>query len=506
MLVEYILAVMKKAVVLPNMEDGTFTGEIPGFSGLTSTATSEEDCRESLQKVLEQWVVFRASQDLDLPDISGLRIDIPKSEINTRRLERIQQLEREIEAIRLEIGGINKPATFWSKADRLNTWYKNYFPLITACIGVIVIVIAYFVYRVKPWQTYQDNLTKQVVTDYYRELGDRFMNYGEFDAAAEAYQEALNIDKYDTKSNTGLRTAQIFQPQKGDAFSSPVATDVRLVALYQTLGNKKEYAHLVLNSEGINLRRQRDCSGAKDKFQQAINRNASFVDAYNQLGYTNLILDEVDIGVATANFESARDRDPNHSQVYAPTLRDLGYCYLVQGRVDEAIQYLSEAHNRLGRAEISIKLGDAYRNQRNLQQAHYYHQLSLDGIDNVVEADERYYLGPATFVYLLEGKSQKAFVQAEDRNQYKVLALYTLSFDNALDKDFAQASRRFDEAFKLDANHLYSKFVAYQIQSLKTVPGLIPSDGQIMIWFDRRLKGLNSIEPFDERVSKMCDK
>ena len=62
MLLEYIQAAMKKAryEILP--DDNTFYGEIPGFDGVYANADTLEGCREELEEVLEEWLLFRISR------------------------------------------------------------------------------------------------------------------------------------------------------------------------------------------------------------------------------------------------------------------------------------------------------------------------------------------------------------------------------------------------------------------------------------------------------------
>ena len=76
MLTAYIQAAMRQAKyeILP--DDGTFYGEIPGFQGVYANATTLEACRDELQEVLEEWILFRVSRRLDLPAIGGLRLAI----------------------------------------------------------------------------------------------------------------------------------------------------------------------------------------------------------------------------------------------------------------------------------------------------------------------------------------------------------------------------------------------------------------------------------------------
>ncbi len=71
MLRNYIREAMRKAHYEILEDDGTFYGEIPGFQGVLSNATSLEECREQLEQVLEEWVLFRVSRNLPLPEVAG---------------------------------------------------------------------------------------------------------------------------------------------------------------------------------------------------------------------------------------------------------------------------------------------------------------------------------------------------------------------------------------------------------------------------------------------------
>ena len=69
---DYLSAALHKAryEILP--EDSSFYGEIPGFDGVYSNAPTLEECRDELEEVLEEWVFFRISRDLSLPEVDGL--------------------------------------------------------------------------------------------------------------------------------------------------------------------------------------------------------------------------------------------------------------------------------------------------------------------------------------------------------------------------------------------------------------------------------------------------
>ena len=76
MLTAYIRAAMAKAryEILP--DDGTYYGEVPGFQGVYASAAALEDCRNELESTLEDWILFRVSRNLPLPEAGGLNLDI----------------------------------------------------------------------------------------------------------------------------------------------------------------------------------------------------------------------------------------------------------------------------------------------------------------------------------------------------------------------------------------------------------------------------------------------
>ena len=78
MLTEYLQAAMRRAKyeILP--DDGSFYGEIPDFQGVYANQATLESCRELLEEVLEDWVLFRVSRNLELPVVDGLKIEIKK--------------------------------------------------------------------------------------------------------------------------------------------------------------------------------------------------------------------------------------------------------------------------------------------------------------------------------------------------------------------------------------------------------------------------------------------
>ena len=76
MIRQYIAAAMATAEYEILSDDGSFYGEIPGFQGVYSNADTLEECRAELEDVLDEWLLFSISRNLDVPVVDGLDINI----------------------------------------------------------------------------------------------------------------------------------------------------------------------------------------------------------------------------------------------------------------------------------------------------------------------------------------------------------------------------------------------------------------------------------------------
>ena len=76
MLTNYIRAAMHQAKYEILLDDGTFYGEIPGFDGVYANTDTLETCRDELEEVLEEWILFRVSRNLPLPVVDQIELVI----------------------------------------------------------------------------------------------------------------------------------------------------------------------------------------------------------------------------------------------------------------------------------------------------------------------------------------------------------------------------------------------------------------------------------------------
>ena len=72
----YIAAAMAKAEYKILCDDGSFFGRIPGFQGVWANNDTLEECRVELEEVLEVWLLFSISRNLDVPVVDGIDINV----------------------------------------------------------------------------------------------------------------------------------------------------------------------------------------------------------------------------------------------------------------------------------------------------------------------------------------------------------------------------------------------------------------------------------------------
>ncbi len=78
MLTHYIKKAMGRANYVILNDDHSYYGEIKECPGVYANAESLEKCRDELEEVLEEWILFRIYKNLPVPSIDGIEIKIKK--------------------------------------------------------------------------------------------------------------------------------------------------------------------------------------------------------------------------------------------------------------------------------------------------------------------------------------------------------------------------------------------------------------------------------------------
>lgn len=72
MITQYIQKAMEHARYEILSDNGSFYGEIPECRGVYANACTLEQCRNELEEVLEEWILFRTYKNLSIPVIEGI--------------------------------------------------------------------------------------------------------------------------------------------------------------------------------------------------------------------------------------------------------------------------------------------------------------------------------------------------------------------------------------------------------------------------------------------------
>ena len=79
MLLQYIAAALHEAHYEFLKSDRKYYAEIPTCKGVYAVGKTLEDCREELTEVLEEWVLFRVSKNLEIPVIKGIKLKVKET-------------------------------------------------------------------------------------------------------------------------------------------------------------------------------------------------------------------------------------------------------------------------------------------------------------------------------------------------------------------------------------------------------------------------------------------
>lgn len=74
MLIEYITKALSKATY-DKLEDGTYSGRIPGCPGVIAFGKTLHKCHEELRLVLEGWLIVKIRHGDKIPIVAGINLN-----------------------------------------------------------------------------------------------------------------------------------------------------------------------------------------------------------------------------------------------------------------------------------------------------------------------------------------------------------------------------------------------------------------------------------------------
>jgi predicted RNase H-like HicB family nuclease len=78
MIRQYVEQALRQASY-DKLEDGSFCAEVAGLRGVLATGDTLEACRDQLAEVVEEWVLVRIANGLDVPTIGGIDVRVRRA-------------------------------------------------------------------------------------------------------------------------------------------------------------------------------------------------------------------------------------------------------------------------------------------------------------------------------------------------------------------------------------------------------------------------------------------
>ena len=75
MLTDYICQKLSQARYKV-LKDGAYFGEIPGIQGVWASEKTLEKCRETLQEILEEWLILKLQDGDKIPDFPAIKLKL----------------------------------------------------------------------------------------------------------------------------------------------------------------------------------------------------------------------------------------------------------------------------------------------------------------------------------------------------------------------------------------------------------------------------------------------
>jgi tetratricopeptide (TPR) repeat protein len=159
-----------------------------------------------------------------------------------------------------------------------------------------------------------------------------------------------------------VAVAQLNQERNWCAGKAGVTPELRIdscTAVLQAGRQSSKQLAYTYRERGLAFFSKRDYERAIQDYDQAINLDSRFSDAFDNRCWTQMVIGKLDVKDCK---ESLRLR-PN----FAPTLNSLGFVYLKQGKLDDAIATYNtalqinpkSAYSLYGRGMAKLKKGDA---------------------------------------------------------------------------------------------------------------------------------------------------
>jgi tetratricopeptide (TPR) repeat protein len=399
--------------------------------------------------------------------------------------KRITDLEEELASLK----SIAAPPRPLSLLRRLPGFLLTYWVLLSFAGAIVTAVFAKYAFHYDFFEQYEDAARKKQISELHSKLGDRLLARAQWEGAADAYGEALKVNPHNVQATVGLAAARVFLPSGRQKYAFPDIVDVKLQHLREL--DPPAPLYIVRFLEGARNIDKGDYKAARESLLASISASIAekkeFAGGHIYLAYVEQ--KQRHLEAAIEHNRKAVELDPQNPDA----LNNLGFLYVVTGRYDEAVKYLSDSYSISPALLTGINLGDALRYRRQFKQAMQMHELVLQSAKRV-ERDYDPFWSPGGWLYNYmpqDGDSGwiTRSIDVQTTEQKLAILHLALALDYAINGAFPEAERELREALKLEDGKAFRAFYVNKISSLQTLPGLDAQGGRWLAKYRAELPG-----------------
>ena len=400
---------------------------------------------------------------------------------NKQAYAKLTELETQLQVLKSEIATVEPTNRFVGLIQSVIKSAVTYWALLAFLFGVAVALYVKLKFRIDYFESYRDVATKKMLSEFYRDLGDRMMDSNEWAAAEAAYRESLGINPTNIQATYGIAKASVFQPLEGQKFYAPEIAESKLNYLIENSGHRERRDNDLAQLFFLKSINRVDQEDKRYWLNKAIEADPRYAPAYLSLGYSYTSSGERQ--KAIDYYKKAAEIDPD----WWVANNNLGGQYLDLADFPKAVEYFALANKLVRDFVIQLNLGDAYRYAGLLPAALEFHKTAVTNIEIEEIENERYAAGESiwSFMPLFKGDTDtvKQTVRIRSLSEKKMIAYYALAFDRALTGEHAKANKWFDRARACDEAGEFSSFFVNRIDA--TLSFLNPQ-GKNRAWFQEK--------------------
>lgn len=374
-------------------------------------------------------------------------------------LKRLHELEEAVERLKSELSAENRKSAA-ENFRKLALFTLAYWPLLSFLTAIGIAFYVKWAFGVDYFENYRSLATTRDVSEFYRSLGDTLLQRQEWEAAEEAYQQSVEVNRNNTAASYGIVKARVFQPLKDQRYTIPEVTDAKLEYLLAKMPDDADVAGLKAYREW----ERQDYDSAMKWSDKALALNPKLVSAHNLRAYihqgNNRLPD------AIKELQAALAIQPDQTLA----LNNLGFLQLLTGDYAKAEESLNRSLAISPNLLTALNLSDTLRYQDRNEEALGYRKSSQQ-IANSMASDEkdRFWGGQWTYNYMPLRAGDVETIQQNVRvstiPQKRAIIEIGLAIDEAMTGDKASSVAACSKWREYDPEGVYAGFFLNKILS-----------------------------------------